>query len=101
PRRPPTLTLFPYTPLFRSAKSPPAGSKSATTTSEGQIPPSAFTVVVTPGEPLAETKAISTGSPLFLSGFLVGPGVVAAAIVGVRSEEHTSELQSRENLVCR
>src|SRR2546427_4267806 len=28
-------------------------------------------------------------------------GVVYAANVGVRSEEHTSELQSQSNLVCR
>src|SRR5690606_41657575 len=28
-------------------------------------------------------------------------GVAGAVRVGVRSEEHTSELQSRENLVCR
>src|SRR5690606_40248051 len=32
---------------------------------------------------------------------LPGPGHQAAVQVAPRSEEHTSELQSRENLVCR
>src|SRR5207302_1645481 len=47
---------------------------------------------------------------LFRSGHVVarshGPGVTAGwerhpSLAGARSEEHTSELQSRENLVCR
>src|SRR5690606_40783343 len=43
--------------------------------------------------------------PLPYAGFLPGPRHLAACqarfIGGWRSEEHTSELQSRENLVCR
>src|SRR5690606_42048397 len=35
------------------------------------------------------------------SGALCGPRVCGGAPSGPRSEEHTSELQSRENLVCR
>src|SRR5690606_40367500 len=35
------------------------------------------------------------------AGFLVGVVVGAFGEVAIRSEEHTSELQSRENLVCR
>src|SRR5690606_41917145 len=34
-------------------------------------------------------------------GFAMGPGSFAVYAQTVRSEEHTSELQSRENLVCR
>src|SRR5690606_40541402 len=30
-----------------------------------------------------------------------GQGIAALIALGIRSEEHTSELQSRENLVCR
>src|SRR5690606_41942038 len=36
-----------------------------------------------------------------VGGYASGPVLRAAAAAGVRSEEHTSELQSRENLVCR
>src|SRR5690606_40684304 len=38
---------------------------------------------------------------LFAPNIIVGFGRVEGSPVGVRSEEHTSELQSRENLVCR
>src|SRR5207302_7389371 len=38
---------------------------------------------------------------LWLDGELVCACLVLAAQAGGRSEEHTSELQSRENLVCR
>src|SRR5690606_41337360 len=31
----------------------------------------------------------------------LGGGILRDVLLGVRSEEHTSELQSRENLVCR
>src|SRR2546430_9137223 len=74
-RRPPRSTLFPYTTLFRSRKptaSPVAGSSTADATS----PPSASTRVPTIG---ARSSGCSTA----------------------RSEEHTSELQSQSNLVCR
>src|SRR3712207_8528869 len=72
-RRPPRSTLFPYTALFRSA---PGG---VMFTLE---PPLRFK----PGESAGE-KGIQD----WLSSFQ-GP---------VRSEEHTSELQSRQYLVCR
>src|SRR5690606_41411228 len=51
----------------------------------------------------ALAAAVGTHSPhlVVLAGFmkLVGPPLLEA--FGGRSEEHTSELQSRENLVCR
>src|SRR5690606_41630091 len=34
-------------------------------------------------------------------GFTLSPFIASANFTGERSEEHTSELQSRENLVCR
>src|SRR5438874_5187588 len=77
-RRPPRSTLFPYTTLFRSAPcgshaTPLLGCLSMCTTTEG----SRYGVAAT-----------STGKPLV--------GFPAS-----RSEEHTSELQSRRDLVCR
>src|SRR3712207_7118631 len=76
-RRPPRSTLFPYTTLFRSVQS-----------------------ILAPG---------LIGAPFGHQGALFGqplPGIVAArqfaqGRAGLRSEEHTSELQSRQYLVCR
>src|SRR5436309_15704992 len=72
-RRPPRSTLFPYTTLFRS---------------RSLIPP--------------ESRVIERGGvdvfgnrPMHLDELPL-PGELL-----LRSEEHTSELQSRENLVCR
>src|SRR3712207_7192660 len=86
-RRPPTSTLFPYTTLFRSLRcplvppQPPAPAPSATP--EGR--PSADR-----GSRGADRHPLraQVGHPL---------GDAAAG----RSEEHTSELQSRQYLVCR
>src|SRR5258707_5916472 len=73
-RRPPRSTLFPYTTLFRSR-------------CPAQITPGATMPVVALPVPLV--------SPLsMLKPRLTG-------VVEVRSEEHTSELQSRQYLVCR
>src|SRR2546427_9182834 len=80
-RRPPRSTLFPYTTLFRSR--------------------SAGTV---PGE-----RRIPTTVPI-LQGRCAADGphsrCLRDALIGldgatIRSEEHTSELQSQSNLVCR
>src|SRR3712207_7628056 len=72
-RRPPRSTLFPYTTLFRSDPTKYAVNNGnlVVTTTAGEIYQS------------------STGG---------GPLILQAA---GRSEEHTSELQSRQYLVCR
>src|SRR5256885_9762275 len=75
-RRPPRSTLFPYTTLFRSSPGPTnlekVGTvKIATTDTQGGPVGSIGSVLVTGGASMA------------------------------RSEEHTSELQSPCNLVCR
>src|SRR2546422_10311738 len=99
-RRPPRSTLFPYTTLFRS--------------------PIVEWIIDTP----SVQRALWNALPLILAG-LVGLKMSAAAwiatrldrrrllgdralvlgaacwFVAVRSEEHTSELQSRLHLVCR
>src|SRR3712207_8801132 len=91
-RRPPRSTLFPYTTLFRSA---PAA-----------------------GVPLLELDGVSfaypDGTPVLHELSLTVPAGARVALVGPsgagkstvlalieRSEEHTSELQSRQYLVCR
>src|SRR5438067_3671693 len=72
-RRPPRSTLFPYTTLFRSA-------------------------FVRKGVPSSEEEVVNVDRVLNdafmrLRAYSEGPGA--------RSEEHTSELQSRFDLVCR
>src|SRR3712207_8562925 len=80
-RRPPTSTLFPYTTLFRS----------------GPV-----------GRPLrrAASRAGGRGGARVPANRRAGPQSRLSrrgrpARRGVRSEEHTSELQSRQYLVCR
>src|SRR5260370_21225935 len=75
-RRPPRSTLFPYTTLFRSPRSRPAGRLETDRTP-------------------ARNRAGGAGRRERRRS--AGPG----AYRRVRSEEHTSELQSHLNLVCR
>src|SRR3712207_7591084 len=76
-RRPPRSTLFPYTTLFRS----PAGGEHAADQQQ------------------RERAAREQHRDLLLDG--LGRQARADAGVDPRSEEHTSELQSRQYLVCR
>src|SRR5436309_7586822 len=77
-RRPPRSTLFPYTTLFRSDLEGAGRAK--------------LSIVEELGAKMSAKELISTfHSALDLSKNSQDP----------RSEEHTSELQSRENLVCR
>src|SRR2546430_9895867 len=75
-RRPPRSTLFPYTTLFRSRNRPPPSRKRRLAGSRGErrrrCPPG------------RHCRPWSHSSP-----------------APPRSEEHTSELQSQSNLVCR
>src|SRR5258708_20968571 len=71
-RRPPRSTLFPYTTLFRSAKC----------------------------NALGDNRSVD----LLLAGPAVAAAVARTAVSRLsqlRSEEHTSELQSPDHLVCR
>src|SRR3712207_8090135 len=79
-RRPPRSTLFPYTTLFRSSADPDRGAQARLQPAGGA---SAVTTVTEPG--LRSRPAV-----LWIS-----------TAARVRSEEHTSELQSRQYLVCR
>src|SRR3712207_8359688 len=81
-RRPPRSTLFPYTTLFRSRTDP---------TSELDLQ------FVERQEPVRAYGAARTRHPA-----LAVPGQLhEALLLKPRSEEHTSELQSRQYLVCR
>src|SRR5256885_13165996 len=85
-RRPPRSTLFPYTTLFRSPQNliPIRKRKSSSRT--------------------AKQRSHSRAHSLFRAGRGRFPLPFSSAIPGrttARSEEHTSELQSPCNLVCR
>src|SRR2546425_8178634 len=82
-RRPPRSTLFPYTTLFRSLVV--EGDRQA------ENPP-----VVPQG-----ANGVSHGRAVRLSDFLDRLKDDIGRLVGTRSEEHTSELQSLAYLVCR
>src|SRR2546430_5580800 len=72
-RRPPRSTLFPYTTLFRSLRD------------------------ATKVDMRVELFGTMYSSPIFLC----PTGGEKSFFPGGRSEEHTSELQSQSNLVCR
>src|SRR3712207_8606743 len=94
-RRPPRSTLFPYTSLFRS---PPPGVVPALM--ESPLPAAS---ALANGASLLDRVPVGDVDPLPLSAF-VGEGPYGGIIrppAPKRSEEHTSELQSRQYLVCR
>src|SRR3712207_7819504 len=89
-RRPPRSTLFPYTTLFRSADAQhPAHAVGRRRVRDGGVAVGevALAVPVRAGEG-DQPVGVGHGRP---------PGEDALE----RSEEHTSELQSRQYLVCR
>src|SRR3712207_9458968 len=99
-RRPPRSTLFPYTTLFRSA----AYRARYSVTRSGEDADRYSLDAVDSGyfQAVADIGFIGLAVLLALFARLFGLAV-AAARRGVyeRSEEHTSELQSRQYLVCR
>src|SRR3712207_8811759 len=80
-RRPPRSTLFPYTTLFRSA------------------------LVSLSGDPLSELRNNPNVQQEDIERLTVEYGLdkplPVQYVIWLRSEEHTSELQSRQYLVCR
>src|SRR3712207_8828239 len=83
-RRPPRSTLFPYTTLFRSPLGPVGVAGQVGHVSPGRM------VALT----LASNYARRAAQP-------VAQWLRVQRRRGARSEEHTSELQSRQYLVCR
>src|SRR3712207_7745422 len=92
-RRPPRSTLFPYTTLFRSFRVP--GAVAASLTEELRA--------LSPEVRALMQGAAVAGDPfeIRLAGGIVELTVDDALARIDRSEEHTSELQSRQYLVCR
>src|SRR3712207_8191606 len=94
-RRPPRSTLFPYTTLFRSVV---PGIPKVRTEMSLTFPLASLVRTYTRYVPPALTPwNVERHSTLAVGAVA---DVHAAAIAG-RSEEHTSELQSRQYLVCR
>src|SRR3712207_8946551 len=85
-RRPPRSTLFPYTTLFRSRRRPDTWVRSAGNAGASPLGTRASSQPRSVAAPRARDHE---------------RGREAHAPVGGRSEEHTSELQSRQYLVCR
>src|SRR5688572_31853999 len=89
-RRPPRSTLFPYTTLFRSVKEPEVDRNLGISV-------------------LVESDVVADGSLTIFErsdethNLALTPQHRAAEVASQcrRSEEHTSELQSQSNLVCR
>src|SRR3712207_8747638 len=92
-RRPPRSTLFPYTTLFRSA----VGGRVNATTFEGEALAVDIRRVAVPVEAAQVPGSFHTT----LNDVAEAGGVQWAVGSATRSEEHTSELQSRQYLVCR
>src|SRR2546422_5680051 len=82
-RRPPRSTLFPYTTLFRSQE---------------LVGDLLLLLHVDEAEPAGDLPADEEVSP---EGLLLPQALTLVHRFDARSEEHTSELQSRLHLVCR
>src|SRR2546430_9111496 len=83
-RRPPRSTLFPYTTLFRSNV-----GNGGPTLDQRSVIDAGFLELVRLGLKPFDDTAVVNSLP------------VVDATIKTRSEEHTSELQSQSNLVCR
>src|SRR3712207_6948724 len=94
-RRPPRSTLFPYTTLFRSSRISPAAWTSVQQGSSAA--PRSCDRIVLPAD--ASTRL--RGERAECRPGSGRPGPTQEFKKGSRSEEHTSELQSRQYLVCR
>src|SRR3712207_8611926 len=95
-RRPPRSTLFPYTTLFRSVLA--HGFGRCAVEGGGDRPD---------GVKPEFSGAVICPVPVALDGWVLdvlpdaGEGADVLGVLVPRSEEHTSELQSRQYLVCR
>src|SRR3712207_8643762 len=108
-RRPPRSTLFPYTTLFRSRRvhDPPVADRLRPPRPEEvgfSVRHYELMVIL---DPELEERTIAPSLDRFLTVVTKAGGTVKTEIWGrrrlayERSEEHTSELQSRQYLVCR
>src|SRR3712207_9375759 len=99
-RRPPRSTLFPYTTLFRSADAALGRASGRAVLAVGGLRGgSSRTAERPPGG--TEALACALGLPPRVGARGRSREGDAGVQDGKRSEEHTSELQSRQYLVCR
>src|SRR2546430_16583401 len=99
-RRPPRSTLFPYTTLFRSVRAIVHNKLAVMLTAvlNGECPDRGVV-----GQPVPEKFRcfVQSRVALMLNHFRSVRHGLLHELHHVRSEEHTSELQSQSNLVCR
>src|SRR3712207_8847521 len=93
-RRPPRSTLFPYTTLFRSQLTDANLLRFLLSVRDGVL------IGTRPGLNLAVAQLVSP-SVVRVGQDHLNLDSYQPALKGQRSEEHTSELQSRQYLVCR
>src|SRR2546430_10421133 len=93
-RRPPRSPLFPYTPLFRSREL--AGDEPIASLDAADV----TTLSAAAWTDQLEQFAASHDGLIVVESIQLLPDAVAVRVAR-RSEEHTSELQSQSNLVCR
>src|SRR2546427_9502036 len=93
-RRPPRSTLFPYTTLFRSRWGAGNGRALDCKAHAGRAPADRRT-------PPVDTQTKKRPAVAGLVFWVRAASTLAAHASVLRSEEHTSELQSQSNLVCR
>src|SRR3712207_7797673 len=93
-RRPPRSTLFPYTTLFRSREHWEVAEVTHRWSAQDPMPYDSLPVV---------GPYVPGSSRLFVAAGFMKWGLTGATFAAMilRSEEHTSELQSRQYLVCR
>src|SRR3712207_7422820 len=90
-RRPPRSTLFPYTTLFRSQLYDGTGYLPATVWGRSWLL----------NQLLPDTRVVASGEVQRRYGIQLVARSLEVIEDADRSEEHTSELQSRQYLVCR
>src|SRR3712207_8374265 len=90
-RRPPRSTLFPYTTLFRSTAGRAAAHKAKHDHDDAECDPTPPNAVL----------ALRHNHNRRAACFVLAAKNFRRFFNGCRSEEHTSELQSRQYLVCR
>src|SRR2546427_7218119 len=90
-RRPPRSTLFPYTTLFRSSSNEAWNGRSARRTESAGVRRAATRELGRGLNSMQDFRRLGGRAGCLRSG----------RTVMQRSEEHTSELQSQSNLVCR
>src|SRR5690606_42013361 len=98
-RPPPRLSLFPYTTLFRSDLHVIEQKRNAVNSHralEAWVP-----MIAAIGAMIISAMLLFKGLKHVHLGLSTLDNYLIMGMIGARSEEHTSELQSRENLVCR